>query len=84
MTQDPGISAPPTVREGGSIVIDVKSGVDELWVGIPGRGVVKVRVHHGRAEYQLPPGVTGGTFVFISDMRLPNPSGTSVEVVGNQ
>jgi hypothetical protein len=79
----PGLSAPPTVSEGGSVTVDVSTGAKEIWVAIPGRRPFSVPVRGGRAEFQVPPGVPGGTRIPISDLLLPKPSGTSILVVGN-
>ncbi|MFO1051987.1 MAG: hypothetical protein U1F36_07215 [Planctomycetota bacterium] len=82
--QGGGMRAPPSVQEGGRIEIDVQSGASHVLLIVPGVGRVKVGVVGGVAEYQLPPGVRGGVIIFISDMKLPNPSATTVQVVGNQ
>lgn len=82
--QDPGrIHAPSTVREGGSITIEVRTGADSVFVSILGRSRVRVPVRNGVAEYRLPPSVQGGTVIFISDCQLPEPASTAVTVVGN-
>lgn len=82
--QGSGIAADPTVPEGGVISVRVSSGSKTVTLLIPRVGPVDVPVRDGVAEYRLPPGVRGGTIILISDHAFPNPSSTSVEVVGNQ
>ncbi|MGE0144231.1 MAG: hypothetical protein AB7I19_19490 [Planctomycetota bacterium] len=82
--QDPGIRVPPQVQEGGVLEIEVGSGVREVWVGIPGRKTYRVPVIGGRAEFRLPPSAPGGTRLLVSDMKVPNPSNATVDVVGNR
>lgn len=83
--QDPDrVQAPSTVTEGGSITIRVTSNVDHVTVLITGQSSTRVPVVNGRAEYQLPPSVRGGTVISITDGRLPNPSSADVLVVGGQ
>lgn len=72
----------PTVAEGGTIQFRCRGTLNELRVVVPGRGTIRVRVHNGRAEYQVPPDVPGGTRILVTDGVLPNPSGTSILVVG--
>lgn len=75
---------PSTVAEGGTIAIDLRSGAGAVFVSVPGVGTVRVAVINGVAEYRLPPSVPGGTIIFISDCKLPNPAGATVHVVSNQ
>ena len=81
---EPPFRAPPTVQEGGTLEIDVGSGTKELSVFIPGHGLQRHRARGGRVELRIPPSVPGGTVIFISDEKYPNPHATSVLVVGNQ
>lgn len=74
----------PTVMEGGTIVVDVPDGVNEVHFVIPGRGSTSVAVVEGRAEFPLPPSVAGGTTVLVTDGLYPNPNSTRVQVVGGQ
>ena len=82
--QGGGLRAPPTVQEGGRLQVDVQSESTHVLLVVPGIGRVKIAVIDGVAEYQLPPSVLGGTVIFVSDMKLPNPSAATVQVVGNQ
>lgn len=82
--QGAGVTAPPRVAEGGVIDIEVHSGATELWVMPIGSRAVRIPVRRGRAEYQVPPSLPGGTVIFISDMKLPKSSSATVEVVGNR
>lgn len=83
MPQNPGsLQADPTVREGGTIQIRVRDEVKEVLVSIPGRDRVRIPATRGRAEFQVPPGVVGGTIIFLSDGQYPAPSGAAVQVVG--
>jgi hypothetical protein len=85
MFQDPDrVQAPTTVVEGGTITIRTSAEVDHVIVLIAGRSSTRIPVVNGRAEYPLPPNVTGGTVVSITDGRIPNPSSTDVLVVGGQ
>lgn len=79
----PGLVAPDTVVEGGWLEVQVNSGVREIAVLVPGVGKWKLRVpKDGRVEWRLPPGVVGGKHIILTDLKLPNPSGATVEVVG--
>lgn len=78
------IRTDPTVPEGGVIVVDVAEGVGEVHIVVPGEGSVVVPVVQGRAEYQLPPSVRGGSSVLVTDGLVPNPTVTRVRVVGGQ
>ncbi len=81
-TFDPPFRVPADVQEGGSIVIEGGSGTTQVEVAIPGHGMRVVKLTNGRAEFQLPPGVRGGTPIFVGDGKLPNPYTTTVWVVG--
>ena len=82
--QEPRLRADPTVIEGGVIVVETASDVDELVFRPDGHPATRVPVIDGRAEYQVPPGVRGGTEITVSDMRIPNPTSIGVEVLGGQ
>lgn len=84
MPQEPRLRADPTVPEGGVIVVDTASDVDEVVFKPDGHPATRVRVVNGRAEYRVPPGVRGGTEITVSDMRIPNPSSIGVQVLGGQ
>jgi hypothetical protein len=77
-----GVSAPATVREGGSFTITVTSGAGSVSVGIPGHGTTEVPVADGKAEFTVPAGVKPGTVILVSDDQFPEPSCASVTVVG--
>ncbi|MBI5852843.1 MAG: hypothetical protein HZB39_17670 [Planctomycetes bacterium] len=82
--QDPaGITVPSSVREGGNLRIDVASSARELSLVIPGHGRYWARVTNGVAEFRVPPGVSGGTMIFISDRVMPFPSSAVVQVVSS-
>lgn len=83
-TFEPPFRTPPQVQEGGVIEAEVGSGTKELSVFIPGHGLRRYRARNGRIEIPLPPGVRGGTRIFISDENYPNPHATTVTVVGSQ
>lgn len=80
---DPPLRAPATVQEGGTLVIDVGEGVQEVTIAIPGLGARKVRVNRRRVEYRLPQGARGGTPIFVGDGAKPVPYTTTVMIVGN-
>jgi hypothetical protein len=82
MQQRTRIQTDPTVSEGGTIHMRVDGGPEYLTLIVPGLAPVRVRVVRGRAEYQVPPHVRGGSHIFITDDLFPNPTGTSVLVVG--
>lgn len=83
MQSGPGLEAPPTVQEGGHLVVTVRTGVTQVWYSVSGQRPTPVPVRSGRAEFRLPPGIGGGSIVVISDLILPKPASTSVLVVGN-
>lgn len=66
------------------VVVEVAEGVDKVHFKPAGHPPVTVRVANGRAEYQLPPNVRGGTVIFISDLKLPDPASAEVTVTGGQ
>jgi len=80
--QNGGISAPETVPEGGTLVVQVRSGVKEVALLVPGVGLVRVPVHNGLVEYPVPPQATGGSSILVSDEAYPDPSGASVLITG--
>lgn len=82
--QNPALRTDPTVPEGGTIVVTVGSGTEFVYFLAPGHRRVAVPVVNGRAEYRLPPSVQGGTTVYVSDLRLPQPASANVLVVGGQ
>lgn len=85
MPQDPSrIRTEPTVIEGGTIVVHVAEGVHEVHFAIPGGGSQTIRVEGGRAEFRVPPTVSGGSTIIVTDGLIPNPSSTTVTVVGGQ
>lgn len=69
--------------EGGTLVVETAAGVKEVTIAIPGGGTRRVRVSNGRAEFLLPPGVRGGTPIFVGDGTKPVPFTTTVMVVGS-
>ncbi|MBI5851905.1 MAG: hypothetical protein HZB39_12895 [Planctomycetes bacterium] len=81
---DPPFKTPATVQEGGSFVIEAGKGTEKVEVSVPGHGMRVVRIVDGRGEFQVPPGVRGGTPIFVDDGRVPNPHTTTVWVVGGQ
>jgi hypothetical protein len=82
--QDPPFQTPPTVVEGGTIVVTVGEQVGTVYFYAPGHPVVATPVVAGRAEYRLPPTVRGGTVVYVSDKRVPTPTTKQVDVLGGQ
>lgn len=81
--QEPrGITAAPTVMEGGNLLIRASSDVRQIQLLVPSVGRVVLPVVGGRAEYQLPPSVRGGTRIVVSDMKHPNASSIGIDVVG--
>lgn len=78
------MNAAPSVREGGSIHFTVEGDVQQLQLLVPGVGAVYVRVVRGRAEYQLPPQVPGGSTIVVNDGVYPHPTGMNIDVVGGQ
>ena len=73
---------PDTIEEGGLLVIRLGSTADEISLLVPGAGIVHLPVVNGRVEYRLPPTVTGGDRILVSDNRDPPASG-SVLVTSN-
>jgi hypothetical protein len=82
--QDPPFQTPPSVIEGGTIVVTVGEQVGTVYFYAPGHPVVSAPVVGGRAEYHLPPSVRGGSIVYVSDKRVPAPTTKQVEVIGGQ
>ncbi|MDA0932797.1 MAG: hypothetical protein O3C51_04995 [Planctomycetota bacterium] len=80
--QDPTFKAPPSVVQGGTLLIKVSHDLDKIFVFVPGGTLVAVPVISGRAEFTLPPDVPGGAVVFVSDLRAPKPTTVPVQVIG--
>ena len=83
MQSGPSLAAPPTVQEGGDVLVTVRSGATQIYLLLPGERPVPLPVRGGRAEFRVPPRVGGGSIIVISDLLLPKPASTTVLVVGN-
>ncbi|MCC6784223.1 MAG: hypothetical protein IT457_15380 [Planctomycetes bacterium] len=83
-TPQGGLRGPGTVAEGGNVRVEVMNGARSVQLVFLGQSAHnrRVPVIDGIVEFRVPPGVSGGSRILVSDFQFPTPSTIEVVVTG--
>jgi len=81
---DKGISAPPSVPEGGTIPVEVTNGATTVLVSTgPSKEATEYPVVDGKVSVPVPPGARNGTLISIMTVTAV-PEAVVVEVISSE